>query len=130
MKASDVMMIGRNQARAAATPASKRNMPCSSACLATDVKHGKHPDHGILVLGRLSQRARRLCPTRRTREALLWRPGSEDRRRFQSHETHLYCPDAQCAEGRRNMTMTERAVLAGGCFWGMQDLIRKLPGVD
>jgi peptide-methionine (S)-S-oxide reductase len=27
------------------------------------------------------------------------------------------------------MADTQKAILAGGCFWGMQDLIRKLPGV-
>ena len=27
------------------------------------------------------------------------------------------------------MAETEKAILAGGCFWGMQDLIRKLDGV-
>ncbi len=27
------------------------------------------------------------------------------------------------------MSISETVILAGGCFWGMQDLIRKLPGV-
>ena len=26
-------------------------------------------------------------------------------------------------------TQTETAILAGGCFWGMQDLIRRIPGI-
>ena len=32
-------------------------------------------------------------------------------------------------DSEKGSEMTERAVLAGGCFWGMQDLIRKRPGI-
>ena len=30
---------------------------------------------------------------------------------------------------RKMTTQTETAILAGGCFWGMQDLLRRYPGV-
>jgi peptide-methionine (S)-S-oxide reductase len=33
------------------------------------------------------------------------------------------------AKGNTMTSSTERAILAGGCFWGMQDLIRKMRGV-
>src|SRR5579862_1446762 len=32
-------------------------------------------------------------------------------------------------EGANTMASTEKAILAGGCFWGVQDLVRKLDGV-
>ncbi|KPY36301.1 Peptide methionine sulfoxide reductase MsrA [Pseudomonas savastanoi pv. retacarpa] len=47
-----------------------------------------------------------------------------------------YCPTSPhnypCLHEPQGQTMTnstETAILAGGCFWGMQDLLRRYPGV-
>jgi peptide methionine sulfoxide reductase msrA/msrB len=40
-----------------------------------------------------------------------------------------YVPEFESAGIKTDAPDREEAVLAGGCFWGMQDLLRKIPGV-
>jgi peptide-methionine (S)-S-oxide reductase len=43
---------------------------------------------------------------------------------------HLFEPGLRVTISFTMSANLETAILAGGCFWGMQDLIRKLPGVQ
>lgn len=40
-----------------------------------------------------------------------------------------YAPQFEASGIRTDAPEREEAVLAGGCFWGMQDILRKIPGV-
>jgi peptide-methionine (S)-S-oxide reductase len=44
-------------------------------------------------------------------------------------KNHARMPTYGKSQRRYDMASSERAILAGGCFWGMQDLVRRFPGV-
>src|SRR6266404_6389672 len=49
--------------------------------------------------------------------------------RFECSEGEASPGYGDTKEEREMSGATEKAILAGGCFWGMQDLIRRRPGV-
>jgi len=83
-----------------------------------------------------AQRCMNHCLTAAQRCAAILLAGNLSVRRAQPDvhpcyfpaQPHNY-PSTHSAQGQTMTNQTETAILAGGCFWGMQDLLRRYPGV-
>ena len=96
------------------------------------------PDRGAFRARRQPSRPRVRRRARRPgRPALLHqlrlaalRPGRDDLEREGYGEYRTLFDDTDDTRSQHDERKREKAILAGGCFWGMQDLIRKLPRRD